>query len=242
MSPFGNISPFQSNGQPSTNSNTTAFTGGPWTFTKTAEAGIAETIVTFSVTDDSTASLVIGNGTSTGSAFTARITGNGGSTRSAFDLVAAGETDSGAVGVMTFQARIGANSNVNTRPCYTWANRTTSLMSMSAAGGLTITGGSTPSLTVGASGTAITQTRVYSPSITPAAVAALTSAEQTFTVTGLTTADKVLVNSIAALGDGLAIVGVRVSAADTLAIRFGNFTAGSLTPAAGVYPVVATRS
>jgi hypothetical protein len=97
------------------------------------------------------------------------------------------------------------------------------------------------SLTVGASGTPITQMRVYSQTITAASVAAATVAEQTFTVTGLTTADKVIVNAPAnATATGIA--GARVSAADTLAIRYVNPTAGSLTPAAGTHTIIAIRS
>lgn len=98
------------------------------------------------------------------------------------------------------------------------------------------------SLTVGASGTAITQIRVYSASLTPAEVAANTSAEQTFTVTGLATTDKVFVNKPTAQA-GLGIVGARVSAANTLALTFGNFTGTPITPtAAQSYAVVAIRS
>jgi hypothetical protein len=98
------------------------------------------------------------------------------------------------------------------------------------------------SLTLGANGTAITQIRVYAPSLTPVQVAANTSAEQTFTVTGLSTADKVFINKPAAQA-GLGIVGQRVSAANTLAITFGNFTASPITPtAAETYAVVAIRS
>lgn len=97
------------------------------------------------------------------------------------------------------------------------------------------------SLTVGAAGTPITQIEVYAPSLTPASVGAATVAEQTFTVTGLTTADKVIVNG-PALGNATGIAGARVSAADTLAVRFVNPTAGALTPAAGTYSVIAFRS
>jgi len=98
------------------------------------------------------------------------------------------------------------------------------------------------SLAVGASGTAITQIRVYAPSLTPAEVAANTTAEQTFTVTGLTTADKVFVNKPTAQA-GLGIVGQRVSAANTLAITFANVTGSPITPtAAQTYAVVAIRS
>jgi hypothetical protein len=89
--------------------------------------------------------------------------------------------------------------------------------------------------------TPITGMRVYAPSITPASVATVVVAEQTFTVTGLTTADKVVVNP-PAISNATGIAGARVSAADTLAIRFVNPTAGALTPTAGVYTVLAFRS
>lgn len=98
-------------------------------------------------------------------------------------------------------------------------------------------------VTVGpeAAGTILSQITVYAPNITPASVAAQVVVEQTFTVTGLTTADKVTVNP-PATPNNIGIAGVRVSAADTLAIRFVNPTAGALTPTAGVYTVTAIRS
>jgi len=99
----------------------------------------------------------------------------------------------------------------------------------------------TGSLQVGASGTPLTQIVVYSAALTPVAVAANTTAEQTFTVNGLTTADKVFVNKPTAQA-GLGIVNVRVSAANTLAITYVNDTAGSLTPASETYQIVAIRS
>lgn len=78
-------------------------------------------------------------------------------------------------------------------------------------------------------------------SLTPSAVAANTSAEQTFTVTGLKAGDYVGVNKAAAQA-GLGIVGCRVSATDTLAITFGNFTASPITPtAAETYTVHIAR-
>lgn len=77
--------------------------------------------------------------------------------------------------------------------------------------------------------------------LSPALVAANTSAEQTFTVPGLKTADFVFVNKPTAQA-GLAIVGARVSAADTLAITFGNFTASGITPTASQsYTVLVVR-
>lgn len=77
--------------------------------------------------------------------------------------------------------------------------------------------------------------------LSPAAVAANTSAEQTFTVTGLQVGDVVNVNKPTAQA-GIGVVGARVSAANTLAITFANFTAGSLTPTASeVYVINVTR-
>ena len=82
---------------------------------------------------------------------------------------------------------------------------------------------------------------VISVTLSPAAVSANTSAEQTFTVNGLLAGDHVAVNKPSAQA-GLGIVGSRVSADHTLAITFGNFTGGSITPTASeVYRVLLSR-
>jgi hypothetical protein len=94
---------------------------------------------------------------------------------------------------------------------------------------------------VGTSGTSLSQIRVYTPTLTPAACASFTSAEQTFAVVGITTADKIIVNGPScAAGSG--IVNVRASNTDEIAIMFMNTTAGPVTPTAGVYSIVAIRS
>ena len=67
--------------------------------------------------------------------------------------------------------------------------------------------------------------------LSPSAVGAGTTAEQTFTVTGLAVGDVVFVNKPSAQA-GLGIVGARVSAANTLAITFANVTVASITPTA----------
>lgn len=77
---------------------------------------------------------------------------------------------------------------------------------------------------------------LYSPALTPVSVAANTTAEQTFTVTGLIASTPVWVNKPSAQS-GLGIVGVRVSAANTLAINYGNSTGSAITPAAETYIV-----
>lgn len=83
----------------------------------------------------------------------------------------------------------------------------------------------------------------YTVAWSPALVAANTSAEQTVTVTGLVLAtDTVIGVSKPTAQAGLGIVGWRVSADNTLAVTFGNFTGGGITPtAAETYRIVIWR-
>lgn len=77
--------------------------------------------------------------------------------------------------------------------------------------------------------------------LSPASVAANTTAEQTFTVTGVAVGDVIFVNKPTAQA-GLGIVGVRVSAANQIAINFGNFTASPIVPTASqVYQIGGIR-
>jgi hypothetical protein len=81
----------------------------------------------------------------------------------------------------------------------------------------------------------------FTVTLSPSSVANATSAEQTFTMTGLLTTDFVYVNKPTAQA-GLGIAGARVSAANTLAITFGNFTGATITPTASeVYVVNVVR-
>ena len=87
----------------------------------------------------------------------------------------------------------------------------------------------------------IAKQSVISVALTPAQTSANTSAEQTFTVNGLQVGDHVVVNKPTAQA-GLGIVGERVSAANTLAITFGNFTGSGITATAGeVYKILLSR-
>lgn len=77
--------------------------------------------------------------------------------------------------------------------------------------------------------------------LSPALVAANTTAEQTFSVTGLALKDYVCVNKPTTQA-GLGIVNSRVSAANTLAITFSNNTASGITPTAGeTYQILVVR-
>lgn len=84
------------------------------------------------------------------------------------------------------------------------------------------------------------KTETYSETLTPVSVAANTTAEQTFTVAGLTTSDIVTVNK-PSLDAGIGIANARVSAVDTLAITYGNFTGGAIVPTAETYKIVSVR-
>jgi hypothetical protein len=90
-------------------------------------------------------------------------------------------------------------------------------------------------------GTLLTQVVVYSQTITPASTAAASAAEQTFTVTGLTTADKVYLNPPAG-ANSCTPVSCRVTGANTIGITYMNPTGGALTSASGTYLIVAVRS
>ena len=76
--------------------------------------------------------------------------------------------------------------------------------------------------------------------LTPASVAANTSAEQTFTVPGLQVGDSVDVNK-PSHQVGLSIGNVRVSAANTLAIQYVNTTASPIVPSSEQYIIGGQR-
>lgn len=79
--------------------------------------------------------------------------------------------------------------------------------------------------------------QIITQSLDVASVAANTTAEQTFTVTGLAVGDAVIVNK-PALNAGLGVCNARVSAANTLALTFNNNTAGAIDPAAETYTII----
>ena len=86
------------------------------------------------------------------------------------------------------------------------------------------------------------ETFYIQPTFAPVAVAANTTATQTFSVPGLQTTDIVQVIGL----NGSQTTGIIIAEADCLtansiAIQFGNVTASSATPATGVYTIQVTR-
>jgi|SRR6185369_1207197 len=83
---------------------------------------------------------------------------------------------------------------------------------------------------------------VASVTLSPAQVAANTTAEQTFSVPGLNATDVVHSISKPTAQAGLGIVGWRVTAANTIGVTFVNATAAPITPTASeVYQVAWLR-
>lgn len=86
------------------------------------------------------------------------------------------------------------------------------------------------------------ETFYIGPSITPAAVAANTTAVQTFPLPGLLTTDYIQSGGyIANQTTGIFIVEADCLTNNVLTVQFGNVTASSATPAAGVYEFQITR-
>ena len=80
---------------------------------------------------------------------------------------------------------------------------------------------------------------VLSLALSPSAVSANTTAEQTFTATGVAVGDVVIAVNKPTAQAGLGIVGFRVTAANTVGVTFSNNTAGSITPTASETYLVA---
>ncbi len=75
---------------------------------------------------------------------------------------------------------------------------------------------------------------VVKATLTPVAVATITTAQQTFTLPGVKLGDAIFVTPPAHQA-GVAAASARVTAADTVGIIFVNPTAGNVTPPAGEY-------
>ncbi len=97
---------------------------------------------------------------------------------------------------------------------------------------------------IGSSGTALTQVTVYSQSVSPSIVTKSTCEEQSVTVTGVSTADKIVINPPAiSASPGAVAVAARASAANVVAVTYCNAgTAANATPASGTYNFLAVRS
>ena len=84
---------------------------------------------------------------------------------------------------------------------------------------------------------------IFSAALTPASVAANTTAEQIFSLTsgtGIVLTDFISLNKPTAQA-GLGIVGIRASAVDQIAITYANTTAAAIIPTSETYLVKAEK-
>lgn len=87
----------------------------------------------------------------------------------------------------------------------------------------------------------IKQIRVFTPSLDPSSVSNSSVSTQTFSVSGLTTNDTVIVNP-PNLTNGLLVTNARVSSADTLELTFYNNTGSSIDESSATWRIIAIRS
>lgn len=86
------------------------------------------------------------------------------------------------------------------------------------------------------------QSSQVSLTLTPASVAANTTANQSFTIPGLATTDIVLISNVPFGPAGVAPLLATVLAANTLTVTYGNFTSTALTPLAGTHRFVVIKT
>lgn len=90
--------------------------------------------------------------------------------------------------------------------------------------------------------TKLSQLRIISASLTPAAVGTgQTAPYQTLTLTGLSTSDNFVVCIADPITNNCAVGGAKVNGANSLSLQFVNPTAGAVTPTAGTYVFLVGR-
>lgn len=132
----GPISPFFS---PGGGFGITGSRSAGWTFTKTAQASTAETVVTFGVSDDAVANLAILNADTTNSLFIPLLRGTGSGNNNSLFLMGSATTDTGTQPVVKFDARTVAGAAIATRPLYSFRNLNVAVADVSALGAWTYT-------------------------------------------------------------------------------------------------------
>jgi hypothetical protein len=109
--------------------------------------------------------------------------------------------------------------------------------------GSSVVKASNTGLTLGASGTALTQIAVLTATVTSIQVAGNQCDEIAYTVSGVTTSDKILWNTAYAQdAEPVPIVGARAAATDTVELTFCNVNSASSDPVTGTVNLIAIRS
>ena len=89
---------------------------------------------------------------------------------------------------------------------------------------------------------AANQSSQVSLTLTPASVAANTTANQNFTIPGLIASDMVVISDVPFGPAGVAPLYATASAANTLTVTYGNFTGVASTPTAGTHRFIVIKT
>lgn len=115
----------------------------PWTLTKTAQAGVAETLVKMTVSDDTSSYFQIINGTTTGNVFAPTFEGVQSGNSTALSFFGSGTTDSGSNPILLFLARTAAGGSITTRNIVEFWNLVQAALKITAGYNLQLCGPST---------------------------------------------------------------------------------------------------
>jgi hypothetical protein len=118
---------------------------GIWTMTKTSTASTAETLLSATVSDDSSSLFRVINGSTTDTIFTPTFEGvqsSTGTPLSFFGTISTGN-DSGTSPALLFLGRVNGGTDVTTRPLVEFRNRATAAVKISGGYNLQLFGGST---------------------------------------------------------------------------------------------------
>lgn len=208
------------------------------TFTKTAETGIAETVLTLRVNDD-TSYLRFKSNSSTAANFAPTVEGFHSGANVAYTQQGIITTDTGANPCLSFTARKLGGSKVDVRPVVHFINHTTTVVEITALGNLLVKLGSIGYGT-GAGGT-VSQSTSKSTGVTlnkssgqitlnNAALAADTTVSFTLTNSAIAAVDVLVMNHISGGTAGSYVLNAQC-AAGSASINVRNITAGSLSEA-----------
>ena len=136
-----------------------------------------------------------------------------------------GNNNSASVGTVTTQSNVRQLSDGNPIG-NTFGKSTSDLISFYAVQPVPQPG------TAGLPSRAVANLAIYTSAQSPSAVAANTSGERAFTVTGVLATDMVAIVNKPTTQAGLMVGTARVSAANTVQLTMGNDTSGSITPTA----------
>lgn len=229
-------------GQPLASTNVTITNSYVTMATATEVTSAAELISKWNTSGDATSSIVFNNNSATDNVFSPAINTTQSTALQGLFIQPSIVTDTGTNAVFQINTRKTSGAAVATRPLFVISDAATSYLALSGAGGLAIQGGTTPSLTVGASGTPILRVLSATATLDFPSTAAGTNSDLTITVTNAALGDAVTLG----VPNGSVVANCDytgwVSSAGVVTVRINN---GGLVaaqdPASGTFRAMVTQ-